>query len=154
MIYRKTETGWLLIIMMVVVIGFLVLAFLYQWGDNRIPLFPFLFLTPLFVVVFLLFYQLTVAVRNNKITLVYGIGLIRISITMDQLLGAEPIKTPWYWGLGIRLTPQGKLYNIQSLQAVRIAYKQDGKEKTVMIGTPEPEKLSRVLKDSIGISAP
>ncbi|MEM1135923.1 MAG: hypothetical protein AAGI07_08780, partial [Bacteroidota bacterium] len=72
--------------------------------------------------------------------------LIRISFKIDRLEQAQIIKTPWYYGLGIRMTPEGMLYNIQGPKAVKIRYLSNGRNKSVMIGTLEPEKLNKVLE--------
>ncbi|WP_159038497.1 hypothetical protein [Brumimicrobium mesophilum] len=51
-----------------------------------------------------------------------------------------------HYGLGIRFTAQGMLYNIQGLKAVKIKYISNGKSKSVMIGTAEPEILKEALE--------
>lgn len=78
----------------------------------------------------------------------YGIGLIRIRFKIDKLEATQIIKTPWYYGLGIRVTPKGMLYNIQGSKAVEIKYLGNGKSKSVMIGTAEPELLVKALEDN------
>jgi len=144
--YKKSQTGWVLIAIFAPVLGFLFLAHLNRWGNNPLPLTPFLILSGLFVFISLLFYKLTVHVEKSKIKLIYGIGLIRATFKIDQLSRAEVIKTPWYYGLGIRITPKGMLYNIHGSQAVRLEYQHKGKSKSVMIGTPEPEQLKDYLE--------
>jgi len=151
MIYKKTQIGWLLIGFVGATLLFLLIAYAAQWGDRPIPLVPFLLIAALFVVVFLLFYQLTLEIRGSQLRIIYGIGLIKIVLKIDELLSVEKIKTPWWYGLGIRITPKGMLYNIQGLKAVRIEYISKGEEKSVMVGTAEPEKLERILKETFGL---
>ena len=151
MIYKKTQMGWLLIGFVGATFLFLVVAYATQWGDNPIPLVPFLLIAALFVVVYMLFYKLTLKIRGSHLRVIYGIGIIKIVFKIDELLAVEPIKTPWWYGLGIRITPKGMLYNIHGLKAVRIEYISKGKEKSVMVGTAEPEKLTRVLKETFGL---
>ena len=98
-----------------------------------------------------MFYQLTVTVSEKTLKLVYGIGLIRFKKNLDKLHKVEVIKTPWYYGLLIRATAEGMLYNIQGFKAVRITLIKNGKKKSFMVGTPEPEKLKKVLEDNFEI---
>ncbi|MBC2838582.1 hypothetical protein [Robiginitalea sp. SC105] len=144
--YRSSQMGWVLPLLLAPVIVFLALAYAYQWGDRPLPLVPFLILLGIFAITLLLFYKLTLELHGNVLHVVYGVGLIRIRIEMDELLETKVIRTPWYYGLGIRVTPRGMLYNIQGTRAVQIDYIRDGKRKTVMVGTADPEGLSRALK--------
>ncbi len=146
--YRKTQIGWVAIGLFVPVILFLLLAYANQWGDNPLPLIPFIILVGLFVVISSLFYKLTVELEESVLRLIYGIGLIRITFKIDRILAVKTIKTPWYWGLGIRITPKGMLYNIQGSKAVKIAYIRNGKNKSVMVGTPEPVRLKQILEEN------
>lgn len=126
---------------------YLILSYMFQWGSHPMPFVPTLLLVMLFVVVCLLFYKLIVEVDGRTLRLIYGIGLIRIKYKIDELERVEIIKTPWYYGLGIRITPKGMLYNIQGLKAVRIKYLRDGKRESVMVGSAEPEELMEALED-------
>lgn len=146
--YKKSQIGWIIISLLLTAIIFLSLAYTNQWGNRPLPLTPYILLTLLFAGICALFYQLTVEVNGSTLKLIYGIGLIRIKFTIDKLEEIKIIKTPWYYGLGIRITPDGMLYNIQGTKAVNISYTRNKKKKSVMIGTTEPEKLMRVLEDN------
>jgi hypothetical protein len=147
MVYRKSQTGWILIWIFVPIIAFLYLAYLNHWGNHPITFGPFVALSGLFILIAALFFKLTVEVEDSVIRVIYGIGLIRIMFRIDQLESVETLRTPWYYGLGIRVTPQGMLYNIHGTKAVRVNYLREGKRKSVMIGTPEPERLKAVLDE-------
>lgn len=149
MTYKKSQIGWILLVIFVAVIVFLYLGYLNQLGNNPIPLMPFLVLTMLFVAICLLFFKLTVAIDGSTVRVIYGIGLINIRFRIDKLIRVEIIKTPWYYGLGIRMTPKGMLYNIQGSKAIKLEYISSGKRKSVMIGTPEPKKLKEVLENNL-----
>ncbi len=146
--YRKTQMGWVATGTFLPVILFLFLGYVNQWGNNPLPLIPFLVLTGLFIVIASLFYKLTIELDQSVLKLIYGIGLIRITFKIDQLEATKIIKTPWYWGLGIRTTPKGMLYNIQGSKAIKIEYISNGKSKLVMVGTPEPERLIQALEEN------
>lgn len=145
--YRKSQIGWLLIGFFSVVTLFIVLAYLNQWGSKPISATAFLVVLLIQIFVLLLFYKLTILVNQSTIKIRYGIGLIRITIKIEKLLEVESIKTPWYYGLGIRITPKGMLYNIQGLNALKLVYQNRGNDKTLMLGTQEPEVLKRYLEN-------
>jgi len=126
----------------------LYLVYANQWGNNPLPLIPFVVLAGLFVIISSLFYKLTIELHGSVLKLIYGIGLIRIQFKIDNLVETRIINTPWYYGLGIRITPKGMLYNIQGSRAVEIKYLSNGKSKSVMVGTPEPERLKQALVDN------
>ena len=97
----------------------------------------------------LLFYQLSVRVKSNGIQLTYGIGLIQIQLNDLEVESVEVTRTPWYYGLGLRFSPQGMIYNIQSLNAVKINHSKNGKSKTVFIGSPRPEELKKAIEEGL-----
>ena len=99
----------------------------------------------------MLVYKLTIRIVGRTIEVVYGIGIIKINIKIDTLHRVEVVRTPFYLGWGIRLTPKGWLYNINGFKAVRIVYERKGKNKTVMLGTLEPEYLKVYLEQFLGI---
>lgn len=144
--YCKSQLGWFIIVIFIPIIGFNFLAYINQWGSNPLPLNVFLIMTAAFILIASLFYKLTVTFDGSMLKLSYGIGLIRIKFHFDKVEAVNIIETPWYWGFGIRITPKGMLYNIHGSKAVEIVYVKNGKQKSVMVGTPEPEQLKRALE--------
>jgi hypothetical protein len=134
-----------LVLIFATAILYLYLAYANQWGNNPLPFAPFLLLSILCFVICLLFYKQTVEIDGSTLKLIYGIGLIKLKFKIDQLERTEIIKTPWYYGLGIRITPKGMLYNINGSKAVKIEYRSNGKNKSIMVGTADPEQLKRAL---------
>lgn len=149
MYYKKSQVGWVIMGIFTPVILFLYLAYANQWGNNPLPFVPFLLFTGLLIIICSLFYKLTIELDESTLKLTYGIGLIRIKLKIDELEHIEIIKNPWYYGLGIRITPKGMLYNIQGSKAVNIKYMGNGKSKSVLVGTPEPERLKKALEENI-----
>lgn len=132
--YEKTQIGWLMILIFSLIIIQLTLAYCYQLGDNPLPLGAFIALSLLFILLLLVFYRLKIRVDSSGIHVIYGIGLIHININPQEIYQVSAVKTPWFYGLGIRFTGKGMLYNIQGFHAVEIYYL-DGKKKTVLIGS-------------------
>ena len=143
--YEKTQYGWIVYIIFSAVIGFMLLAYLKQWGTNPIPKVPFLIMTGVFLIPIVLFYKLTIIVNERSIRIIFGIGIVKRTIRPDRILSAEVFKAPWYYGIGIRMTPYGWLYSINGFKSVKIKFEKDGLDKTILIGTSEPEELKRAI---------
>ncbi len=83
--YQETQTASWIIIPMLVVIFFLMLSYLYQWGDNPIPLSATIPASLIFVAIILLFFKLTITIDETSIAASFGIGLIKKSIELNDL---------------------------------------------------------------------
>lgn len=88
------------------------------------------------------FGSLTVQVTPTTLKWYFGPGFWNKSIERDQIESVRAMRTKWWYGFGIRLTPHGWLYNVQGLDAVQVT---DTTGKTTLIGTDEPEALVRAL---------
>ena len=149
MTYKKSQTGWIGVLLIGSVLIFITILYAFQLGSKPVPLIPFVLIFLLFTIILLLFYQLTIKASPTGLEVIYGIGLIRINKHIDKLVSTQVFDTPWYWGLGIRITPEGTLFNIQGTKALKIDYLDGGKEKTVLIGSAEPELLKTFLEDNL-----
>ena len=94
-------------------------------------------------VLLLLFHSLLVEVDRDALRLTYGIGVVRKHFDMATLGDAYAVRNKWWYGLGIRLTPHGWLYNVSGLDAVEIV-RVSGKK--FRVGTDEPQALVAALK--------
>src|SRR5512145_1502069 len=52
-----------------------------------------------------LFATLTTAVHDGQLEVAFGPGLIRRRVPLNQVVDVSVVRTPWYWGWGIRWTP-------------------------------------------------
>ncbi len=89
-----------------------------------------------------LFATLTVEVDNDEIRVAFGIGLIRRSIAVSDVLRCDIIRTRLWWGVGLRWTPSGWLYNVGGREAVRLELAQ---QRAVMIGSNEAAALKSAI---------
>ena len=110
------------------------------------PLELHLVLMLVFILVLLTFYKLTIRVDHLGIHILYGIGLVHIKISPERINWVKVIKTPWYYGYGIRLTEKGMLYNIQGKTAVEISYFKKT-NKTVQIGSNDASGLKHFIEE-------
>ena len=89
-----------------------------------------------------LFATLTVEVDNDEIRVAFGIGLIRRSIAIADVLRCDVIRTRLWWGVGLRWTPSGWLYNVGGREAVRLELAQ---QRAVMIGSNDAAALKGAI---------
>ena len=73
------------------------------------------------VVVAALFANLTVKVSNGRLFVRFGVGLIRKSFRIGDIVGVDAVRNRWYYGWGVRYTPHGWLFNVSGLDAVESA---------------------------------
>jgi hypothetical protein len=98
-----------------------------------------------FIVVLLLFHSLTVQIDRQRLTLFFGLGVIRRSFPLGEIREARAVRNHWYYGWGIRWTPHGWLYNVSGFDAVEIELR-DGRK--VRIGTDRPMELQQAVLEA------
>lgn len=144
MTYDRTQVGWLVINLMVLVILVMSAAYLSQWGTRPLPLYGFIILATVFCFFLLMFFKMRIRINDQGIHIIYGIGLVHIRIKPERIQRAEIVRVPWYYGLGIRVTPRGMLYSIQGLDAVEIEYLK-GSRKRVLLGSDDCRNLKNFI---------
>ncbi|GBE00643.1 MAG TPA: hypothetical protein ENH50_04135 [Nitrospirae bacterium] len=140
--YRHTQTGYVTIVSLVV--GILFVAYLMTvYGFNWIALIVILILGASIV----LFASLTVVIDGDTLEIRFGPGLIRKKFLLRDIESCRVVKSPWYYGWGIRLTPHGWLYTVSGSYAVELKMKNGKKYR---IGTDVPKDLEKAIRQSIG----
>ncbi len=146
-IYKKTQYVIFLNAILLIVMVFLTYGYVYQTGNKPLPLLPYSILMLVFIVVILFFYKLTIIIDNEKIEAIFGIGLLKKSIKINDIKSIENYKIPWYAGIGIRLTPKGWLWNVSLGNAVLINNKTTS--KTFLVGSNEVDKVINIINTQI-----
>ena len=136
--YRHTQTGTVQIAAtamaaVIIIISQLVMG--WFWFSSVILVF--------LLACLLLFGFLTVSVTAEVIEIRFGIGLVKRTIPLGSIVSVETVKTPWYYGWGVRWTPDGPLYNVAGEGGVRIVLDTG---KKLRIGTDEPEVLAEAIR--------
>lgn len=72
----------------------------------------------------------------------FGSGVIRKRFRVEDIRTARSVRNPWYYGWGIRLTPQGWLFNVSGFDAVELELNSNRKFR---IGTDEPHRLRAAI---------
>ena len=100
----------------------------------------------LLVGVLILFSTLTVIVRDGAMHVFFGPGLIRRRIPLQRIREVRVVRTPWYYGWGIRLTPSGWLWNVSGLDGVEVQF-DDGHR--FRVGSDDASRLAAALLDGM-----
>lgn len=145
-IYDHTQIGYLIIVVILGIIVFLagmVMIIPVHYAEYAVVI--------AVITVLFFFSSLKVRIDEDRIHVIYGIGLIRFRFRVNDVESCSVVNNPWYYGWGIRLTPHGWLFNVSGFHAVQIEMRTGKKYR---IGTDEPDKLARTINQSIGNHTP
>lgn len=91
----------------------------------------------------LLFWSLTVEEKSDHLHVYFGFGIIHKEIPFSEIIDARVVKTPWYYGWGIRPAPHGWMFNVSGLRGVELVFKNDQRFR---IGSDQPQKLLSAIQ--------
>ena len=145
--YSSFQFGWLVVIIFIIAIGWITVAYLFQWGNNPIPKPAYIVFLVLFFGTLLFFYGMTVIVDEKQIIIKLGIGFYGRKIDLSSIKSVESITYPSYYGYGIRLIINGILYNVSGNHAVKLTFKNS--KRVILIGTNDWDNLKSVIEEKI-----
>lgn len=111
------------------------------------PLSVLIFAVVLCSIVLLLFYRMEVTIQKEQLRVVFGIGLIKRIFYLNDIdkKSLEIKRIPFFFGAGIRYTPDGLLYNVGSGKALKFKIKNT--KKGFLIGSKKPTVLQSFLNN-------
>jgi hypothetical protein len=142
--YRHTQVGYLTLIVMVVV------AFAIVGLGSRSARPVTIGVAGLLAIVTVLFSSLTVEVTDAELRFHFGPGFWRKQFALGDVVSANPTRSNWLEGWGIRITLRGMLYNVSGTNAVEIELRSGQRFR---IGTDDPDGLVRALRAKIPAAA-
>jgi hypothetical protein len=135
--------------MYIISIVWMTLAYIHQWGNNPIDVYSYIFFMTLFSGIILAFYGITIIVTDKHLQIKFGIGFYTKKIDLASINTVTIVRTPFCYGYGIRIIPNGLLYNLGRKYAIEIKIKK--KKQVIQIGTNDLEKLYEAVEK--GLSA-
>ena len=135
--YRHTQVGRATVGVMVVV------CVVALWAGTRTDHPAVNSVAVLAGILLALFSTLTVIVRDQALVGFFGPGRSRRRTPLRRIGGVRTVRSPWYYGWGIRLTPSGWMWNVSGLGGVELEF-DDGHR--FRIGSDQPERLAEVLR--------
>ena len=132
---------------------FFLLPTLFVWvvyamgGSKPAPLWVPLVMTPVFLMIWLLFSVLRVTVTKKKVDVQYG--LFGPSIPIESIVSSEEVDYDWTsTSYGIHKGPDGAwVYNMvgDGAHGVKIVYRVGDKQKSVIVGTKGASKIHAAI---------
>jgi len=139
--YLNVQLGVPIIALSIIVV--LMLVWVLRTGEIS----QHIFLVGLVIITTLsgIFSTLTTMVDATHIKWHFSLGILKKSQPLCEVIASKPVRNKAWWGIGIRLIPNGWLYCVSGLDAVALQLP-DGRE--IRIGTDEPEALNQAIKDA------
>jgi len=131
-----------MLVVLCIILAFMIF-FMSFYGFNLGSFFVLLIV----VLTLWMFTKLTVEIDSEFLRIKFGVGIISKKIPLAKIKSCKEVRNRWYYGWGIRITPNGTLYNVSGFLAVELEMKSGRKYR---IGTDEPEKLVQAIRESIG----
>ena len=145
LVYRRTQVGTVTV---VAVGGSVVLLALIGAKTGWHPVTVAVMV--LLVAALGMFCCLTVEIDGRQLRCFFGPGLIRRTIAVHEIVAARPVRNPWYYGWGIRLTPSGWMCNVSGLDAVELSLASGARFR---IGTDRPDDVIAALGTATTLTA-
>jgi hypothetical protein len=147
--YRRTEVGWKLLAGTAVGLALATWLTLSLSAATRaaVPwMIVAMYATLLCAVA--LFATLTVEVDDEEIRLRFGVGIVRKTIELAEVVRTEHLQIKAWWGWGLHWTPTGWLYNIGGRDAVRVVVRRD---RGVIVGSDDAQQLKACIDARISL---
>ena len=141
--YKEFQFGWMTFIILIPIQIFVTYLYINELGNRPLDRDTYLIINGIFLLVYFLFYGMTIKVDTEGINISFGLGVIRKTIKADKIIGVDTIKNPWYYGWGIRLIPNGWLYNISGSDGIELKF--GDKTRIIRIGTKDSAKLKNEI---------
>lgn len=148
-LYKETQIFYLIITTTIAIITFCLITYFWGHSKNTTPLVVIIIPILMLTAVTFLFYKMEIKITNDYLENSFGNRLIKRNILLSEIdiTKLQKVKLPWYYGIGLRLTPQGTLYNTKVGTAIKIVSKNG--QRTILIGTDNFEKISEVLTEKL-----
>ena len=142
--FKEFTFSWLVVSLIFSIFLFFTSLFCFNVGDNPMKIILYLVITGICLIIILLFYGMTTTIDAESITISFGIGFINKKINLANLESVTEVRNPWYWGWGIRMIPNGTLYNISGSKGIELKFKNT--DKIIRIGSKDPETLKNEIE--------
>lgn len=138
--YSHTQIGWLSIIIMgLTIVSIISIMCIVPY--NLVAFIIMAVVLAILVICLILFSFMAVTGNENRLEIRIGF-IIRKNFPLKDIVSCEVIKLPWYYGWGIRITPDGWLCRVSGSDAVKINLRSG---EQYLIGTDEPQNLAEFI---------
>jgi hypothetical protein len=142
--YKEFTFGWLIFVLLIPIHLLMTYLYINDIGDRPMGTNGYIVVTMTFILIYFLFYGLTTKITSDTITVSFGVGLIRKKIQLKRVKTVDTIKSPWYYGWGIRIIPNGTLYNMSGTDGVELKF--NDTNRIIRIGTKDSLALKKEIE--------
>ncbi|HET8886786.1 MAG TPA: hypothetical protein VFM70_10590 [Salinimicrobium sp.] len=144
-LYHEVQYSKLLIILSGVIIASLMLPIFLEEG-GKFPMEIIIITGIALLAITVIFGKLEITLTKESIKANFGLRFIKQEMKIEEMdfSSIENVSVPWIYGVGLRLTPQGTLYNTKFGSAIKIKFK-DGK-KTFFVGSENTDEIKRKIQ--------
>jgi uncharacterized membrane protein YdbT with pleckstrin-like domain len=138
--YEHTQAGYFITIAIVaamVAIGIIMARAGVNWIAATVLV--------VLAVIVVLFHRLTVVINEDELVVQFGPGVIRKRFKLNEIQSCQAVRIPWYYGWGIRSTPDGMVFRVSGFHAVEIKLRTG---KKYLIGTDVPRELEEAIREA------
>ena len=146
-LYKSTQHSYLLYILSsVIILAQLIPLIMIESYRNSQALLISIFVSVIFIIVCLVFGKLTIVITENTISGYFNLRLFQQKMKLSDIdiSSIKILKPPIIYGIGLRFTPLGTLYNVKFGKAIHFSSKD--KSKTFFVGSDEVEKIKSILE--------
>lgn len=139
--YEHTQVGYVFIgalLAAMAVIGIMLVRVGFNWVAIVVLV--------VIAIILVLLRSLTVVISEDELILQFGPGIIRRRFKLSEIASCQATRVPWYYGWGIRQTPQGTLFRISGFGAVRVKMTTG---QGYLIGTDVPQELEEAIRQAM-----
>ncbi len=116
--FKTKQTGWVIVVVSVLVCVFMAIAAVYLGQSQSETLIMCISMIVIFGLVLTLFSTLETTVSDREVKIKFGVGLVKKTIPLDSIESMTVVRNKFWYGWGIRLTPHGWLWNISGYEAI------------------------------------
>lgn len=142
-----TQFGTFSVIVILPIFIFCLIMLFVTGLDDIIMGAIFSFLSVTFLICLLIFYKLTISIDSTHLSFSLGVGLVSRKYLIADIKSCKPVKNDPFYGIGIRLIPNGWLYNVSGLQAIELTF--INRKSKIRIGTNQPEEIASTVNKMI-----
>ena len=143
-IFEEVQQSWWIRLLFWVIIIALGCSYYFQWGENPISLAVFLGIGTLLLITSFIFSTLRIQLNTTELKASFGIKYLtqKVNVSEIDFSTVKVENAPILYGIGLRLTPKGTLYNTKPGKAIWL---KSINGKTFFVGTAKAEELKSLI---------
>jgi len=140
---KYIQSGTFSVAVLLPVLIFCIVMLIITGFDDLVTALVLIFVIVTFIICLVIFYKLTIEIDDTYLAFTLGTGLIKKKYALKDIEVVKPVKNSAIYGIGIRMIPDGWLYNVSGQYAVELTFK--NKKSKIRIGTDKPEEVAETI---------